>query len=120
MLRLLFCPYLPERVERLSGNSLCGSNGAFFGRPKRQKGAISHRSAGSRSHEMEPVRSFQTVSRDCLVNGGTLPKRCILAMTRSAKWARTALSETCRVIFGAYRGFAKQSLETVWKLAARV
>jgi hypothetical protein len=27
-----------------------------------QKGAISHRSAGSRGHEMKPVRSFQTVS----------------------------------------------------------
>src|SRR5215207_280181 len=32
-------------------------------------------------------------------------------MTRSAKWARTALSGTCRAFFGAYRGFAKQSLE---------
>src|SRR5829696_341904 len=31
-------------------------------------------------------------------------------MTRSAKWARTALSGTCRAFFGAYRGFAKQSL----------
>ena len=48
--------------QRLSGKSLGGSNGAFFGRPKRQKGAISHRSAGSRSYELEPVRSFQTVS----------------------------------------------------------
>src|SRR5215208_5150453 len=55
--------------------------------------------------------SENTPSRNCLVNGETLLKRCILAMTRSTKWARTALSGTCRAFFGAYRGFAKQSLE---------
>src|SRR5829696_6321233 len=66
----------------------------------------------------DPARTatFQTVSRNCLVNGETLLKRCILAMTRSAKWARTALSGTCRAFFGAYRGFAKQSLETVLQM----
>src|SRR5829696_3523119 len=35
-----------------------------------QKGAISHRCASSRSHEMEPVRSFQTVSPRTPVNRG--------------------------------------------------
>src|SRR5215203_3732643 len=58
---------------------------------------------------MHPYHLFTQLLRET-VYGGTLPKRCILAMTRSAKWARTALSETCRAFFGAYRGFAKQSL----------
>src|SRR5215203_3005392 len=73
-------------------------------------------SEASRSDFSKPSTLYQTPSRNCLVNGETLLKRCILAMTRSAKWARTALSGTCRAFFGAYRGFAKQSLETVWKL----
>ena len=54
--------WLKSSVERLSGKSLCGSNGAFVGSAKRPKRAISYCSAGSRSHELESVRSFQTVS----------------------------------------------------------
>src|SRR5829696_10284427 len=37
-------------------------NGTIFGSAKRPKGAISHRSVGSRDREMERVRTFHTVS----------------------------------------------------------
>ena len=42
--------------------------------------------------------------RNCLVNGKTLLKRCILAMAWPQNGAKAAVSETCKVLFGAYRG----------------
>jgi hypothetical protein len=37
-------------------------------------------------------------------------------MTGPSNGAKNAVSQTRRVLFGAYRGFAKQFLEPVWKL----
>ena len=49
--------------------------------PSAERGAFSPRCRGSWDHEIDTILSFQTVSSNCLVNGETLPKRCILAMT---------------------------------------
>src|SRR5918998_6768883 len=56
--------------QRLSGKSLCGSDGASFGGTKSRKGARSHRCAVSWYPVVDPIRSFQTVSLRTSVNKG--------------------------------------------------
>jgi hypothetical protein len=56
--------------QRLSGNSLCGSNGAFLVGRSAQNSAISPRSTISRDPIVEHIRSFQTVSPRTPLNKG--------------------------------------------------
>jgi hypothetical protein len=41
---------------------------------------------------------------NCLANGKTLLKRCIVGLAWPQNGAKAAVSETCRALFGAYRG----------------
>ena len=110
---LLFS-YSPKCLEKLSDKSLWHLGRLRLVARKAPKRRFRPRCGLPQDSERGHLWNYQTVSRNCLINGKILRKRCILAMAGPPNGTKTAVSQTRRVLFGAYGGFAKQFLEGVF------